>query len=36
VVGVFLASDESRAFTGAVLTCDRGWVAFKRPGGLRI
>jgi NAD(P)-dependent dehydrogenase (short-subunit alcohol dehydrogenase family) len=35
-VAVFLASDESRAFTGAVLTCDRGWVAFKRPGGLRI
>jgi len=35
-VAVFLASDESRAFTGAVLTCDRGWTAFKRPGALRI
>jgi NAD(P)-dependent dehydrogenase (short-subunit alcohol dehydrogenase family) len=31
---VFLASDASRAFTGAVLTCDRGWTAFKRPGAL--
>jgi NAD(P)-dependent dehydrogenase (short-subunit alcohol dehydrogenase family) len=35
-VAVFLASDESRAFTGAVLSCDRGWAAFKRPAGLRI
>lgn len=30
-VAVFLASDEARSFTGAVLTCDRGWTAFKRP-----
>jgi len=28
---VFLASDDSTAFTGAVLTCDRGWTSFKRP-----
>ena len=35
-VAVFLASDESRAFTGAVLSCDRGWAAFKRPSALRM
>lgn len=33
-VVVFLASDAARAFTGAVLTCDRGWTAFKRPAAL--
>lgn len=33
-VVVFLASDAARSFTGAVLTCDRGWTAFKRPGAL--
>lgn len=34
-VVVFLASDESRSFTGAVLNCDRGWTAFKQPDALR-
>lgn len=34
-VVVFLASDESRSLTGAVLTCDRGWTAFKQPDVLR-
>lgn len=34
-VVVFLASDESRSLTGAVLTCDRGWTAFKAPEILR-
>jgi NAD(P)-dependent dehydrogenase (short-subunit alcohol dehydrogenase family) len=34
-VVVYLASDASRAFTGAVLTCDRGWVNFKQPDALR-
>jgi NAD(P)-dependent dehydrogenase (short-subunit alcohol dehydrogenase family) len=34
-VVVFLASDESRSLTGAVLTCDRGWTAFKAPDILR-
>jgi NAD(P)-dependent dehydrogenase (short-subunit alcohol dehydrogenase family) len=34
-VVVFLASEASRSFTGAVLTCDRGWVQFKQPDALR-
>lgn len=34
-VVVFLATDASRAFTGAVLTCDRGWVQFKQPEAMR-
>jgi len=32
---VFLASDESRSLTCAVLNCDRGWTAFKQPDLLR-
>ena len=28
---VFLASDEARSLTGAVINCDRGWTAFKQP-----
>lgn len=32
---VFLASDDARSLTGAVLTCDRGWTAFKMPEVLR-
>jgi len=31
---VFLASDDAVSLTGAVITCDRGWTAFKRPGVL--
>lgn len=30
-VVVFLASEEARSLTGALITCDRGWAAFKRP-----
>jgi NAD(P)-dependent dehydrogenase (short-subunit alcohol dehydrogenase family) len=33
-LAVFLASDAARSLTGAVITCDRGWTAFKRPGVL--
>jgi len=33
-MAVFLASDESASLTGAVITCDRGWTAFKRPAAL--
>jgi len=33
-MAVFLASDEAASLTGAVLTCDRGWTAFKRPAVL--
>jgi NAD(P)-dependent dehydrogenase (short-subunit alcohol dehydrogenase family) len=33
-LAVFLASDDARSLTGAVITCDRGWTAFKRPGAL--
>ncbi|MBI4516080.1 MAG: SDR family oxidoreductase [Deltaproteobacteria bacterium] len=32
---VFLASDEARSLTGAVINCDRGWTAFKQPDLLR-
>lgn len=34
-VVVFLASDDARSLTGAVLNCDRGWTAFKQPDLLR-
>jgi NAD(P)-dependent dehydrogenase (short-subunit alcohol dehydrogenase family) len=30
----FLASDDAASLTGAVITCDRGWTAFKRPAAL--
>jgi len=33
-VAVFLASDAAAGLTGAVITCDRGWTAFKRPAAL--
>jgi len=33
-MAVFLASDEAASLTGAVITCDRGWTAFKRPAAL--
>jgi len=32
---VFLACDDSRSLTGAVLNCDHGWTAFKQPDLLR-
>jgi NAD(P)-dependent dehydrogenase (short-subunit alcohol dehydrogenase family) len=31
---MFLASDDASSLTGAVITCDRGWTAFKRPAAL--
>jgi NAD(P)-dependent dehydrogenase (short-subunit alcohol dehydrogenase family) len=33
-MAVFLASDDAVSLTGAVITCDRGWAAFKRPAVL--
>lgn len=33
-VAVFLASEAAAGLTGAVITCDRGWTAFKRPAAL--
>jgi len=33
-LAVFLASDDAISLTGAILTCDRGFTAFKRPGAL--
>jgi NAD(P)-dependent dehydrogenase (short-subunit alcohol dehydrogenase family) len=30
-LAVFLVSDDASSLTGAVVTCDRGWTAFKRP-----
>jgi NAD(P)-dependent dehydrogenase (short-subunit alcohol dehydrogenase family) len=30
-MAVFLASDDASSVTGAVIACDRGWTAFKRP-----
>ena len=34
-VVVFLASDQARSLTGAVINCDRGWTAFKQPDLMR-
>ncbi|HEX5587124.1 MAG TPA: SDR family NAD(P)-dependent oxidoreductase [Acidimicrobiia bacterium] len=34
-VVVFLAGDASRSLTGATITCDRGWTAFKLPAAAR-
>jgi NAD(P)-dependent dehydrogenase (short-subunit alcohol dehydrogenase family) len=31
---LFLASDAAASLTGAVIACDRGWTAFKRPSVL--
>lgn len=31
-LAVFLASDDARSLSGAVIACDRGFTAFKRPG----
>src|SRR5262245_6102421 len=33
-MAVFLASDDAASLTGAVISCDRGWTAFKRPAAL--
>jgi len=33
-MAVFLASADAVSLTGAVITCDRGWTAFKRPAAL--
>ena len=33
-LAVFLASDDASSMTGSVVTCDRGWTAFKRPSVL--
>jgi NAD(P)-dependent dehydrogenase (short-subunit alcohol dehydrogenase family) len=33
-MAVFLASDDASSLTGAIITCDRGWTAFKRPAAL--
>jgi NAD(P)-dependent dehydrogenase (short-subunit alcohol dehydrogenase family) len=33
-MAVFLASDDASSLTGAVIACDRGWTAFKRPAVL--
>jgi NAD(P)-dependent dehydrogenase (short-subunit alcohol dehydrogenase family) len=34
-VVVFLAGDAARSLTGALLTCDDGWTAFKQPDLVR-